>query len=90
MIGVPAMSNLLRMKTEWRDALLAGTPVESVVHKLVKSGIELKGFINMPKQVAMFCDEAGMAAILSSLQQHCPQAVSEIESEIRRLQRAST
>jgi hypothetical protein len=44
----------------------------------------------MPKQVAMFCDEAGMAAILSSLQQHCPQAVSEIESEIRRLQRSST
>ncbi len=84
------MNNLIRMKTEWRDALLARTPAESPVHKLVKSGIELKGFINMPKQVAMFCDEAGMAAIMSSLEQHCPQAVSEIQSEIRRLQKAST
>jgi hypothetical protein len=84
------MHNLIKMKTEWRDALLARTPAESMAHKLAKSGIELKGFINMPKQVAMFCDEAGMAAIVSSLQQHCPQAVSEIESEIRRLQGAST
>ena len=84
------MHNLIRMKTEWRDALLARTPAESTAHQVAKSGIELKGFINMPKQVAMFCDEAGMAAIMSSLQQHCPQAVSEIESEIRRLKKAST
>jgi hypothetical protein len=84
------MNNLIRMKTEWRDALLAHAPAGSTVHKLAQSGVELKGFINMPRQVAMFCDEAGMAAILSSLRQHCPQAVSEIESEIRRLRRAST
>lgn len=84
------MQNLIKMKTEWRDALLARTPAESAVHKLVQSGVELKGFINSPKQIAMFCDEAGMAAILTSLKQHCPQAVAEIESEIRRLQKPST
>jgi hypothetical protein len=54
----------------------------------VKSGIELKGLLNMPKQVAMFCDEAGMEAILQSARKYCPQAVNEIEQEIKRFRGA--
>jgi hypothetical protein len=84
------MEKLIQMRTEWRDALLAGTPVGSTVHKLVKSGIELKGFMNMPKQIAMFCDEEGMGAILDSAKEHCPQAVAEIQKEIRRSQKPIT
>jgi hypothetical protein len=84
------MERLIRMRIEWRDALLAGTPANSTVHKLVKSGIELKGFINGPKQVAMFCDDDGMGAILDSAKQHCPQAVAEIQKEIQRLQKPIT
>jgi hypothetical protein len=80
------MEKLIRLRSEWRDKLLARTRVDSPVHKLVKSGIELKGLLNMPKEVAMFCDEAGMRAILQSARRHCPQAVTEIEREIRRSQ----
>jgi hypothetical protein len=90
MIGIRIMEKLIRMRTEWRDALLAGTPVGSAVHKLVKSGIELKGFINMPKEVAMFCDDDGMGAILDSAKEHCPQAVAELQREIQRLRRPTT
>ena len=81
------MEKLVRLRTEWRDALLARTPVGSPVHKLIKSGIELKGFsINMPREIAMFCDEDGMGAILESAKEHCPQAVLDIQKEIKRLQ----
>ena len=90
MIDVPFMEKLIRMRTEWRDALLASTPVGSAVHKLVKSGIEIKGFINMPKEVAMFCDDDGMGAILDSAREHCPQAVAELQREIQRLRRPAT
>jgi hypothetical protein len=90
MIQVAVMEKLIRMRTEWRDALLASTPVGSTVHKLVKSGIELTGFLNMPKEVAMFCDDDGMGAILDSAREHCPQAVSEIQREIQRSRTAKT
>jgi heterodisulfide reductase subunit A-like polyferredoxin len=78
------MEKLMRLRTEWRDALLAHTPEDSVLYKLMKSGIEITGCINMPKEIAMFCDEAGMRAILKAATQHCPQAVREIETEIHR------
>ena len=84
------MERLIQIRLEYRDALLAATPVESPVHKLVKSGIEIKGFINGPKQVAMFCDDDGMGAILDSAKKHCPQAVAEIQREIQRLRTPST
>jgi hypothetical protein len=82
------MEKLIRLRSEWRDKLLARTREESPVHKLVKSGIELKGLLNMPKQVAMFCDEAGVKAILQSARKYCPQAVREIEQEIQRFREA--
>ena len=85
MIGLTAMEKLIRMRSEWRDALLASAPVGSTVHKLVKSGIKIKGFINnMREEVAVFCDEEGMDAILDSAKEHCPQAVAEIQSELQR------
>jgi hypothetical protein len=90
MVKVTIMEKLIRMRTEWRDALLAGTPVGSTVHNLVKSGIELTGFLNMPKEVAMFCDDDGMGAILDSAMEHCPQAVSELQREIQRSRAAKT
>ncbi len=83
------MEKLIRMRTEWRDALLAGTPIGSPVHRLVKSGIEIKGFLNMPREVAMFCDEDGMSAILDSAREHCPQALAELQTEIQRLRAAN-
>jgi len=84
------MEKLMRLRTEWRDALLAHTPEDSTLYKLMKSRIEITGCFNMPKEVAMFCDEAGIGAILKAATEHCPQAIIELETEIRRFRNSKT
>ena len=56
----------------------------------MKSGIEIIGCFNMPKEVAMFCDEAGIGPILKAATEHCPQAIIELETEIRRFRNSKT
>jgi hypothetical protein len=56
----------------------------------MKSGIEITGCFNMSKEVAMFCDEAGIGAILKAATEHCPQAVMELETGIRRFRNSKT
>jgi hypothetical protein len=60
------------------------------LYKLMKSGIEITGCFNMSKEVAMFCDEAGIGAILKAATEHCPQAVMELETGIRRFRNSKT
>ncbi len=80
----------MRLRTEWRDALLAHTPEDSTLYHLLKYGTDITGCSNMPNEVAMFCDEAGIGAILKAATEHCPQAIIELETEIRRFRNSKT
>jgi hypothetical protein len=81
----------LRLKSEWRDQLLAAVQRNSEIWNVLRHAMPIDSFMAIAgRHYELLCNEADARMLLDAAETHCPGAVQEIELTIQRLQPART